>query len=615
VLAQAPQFRAGIDRDAAAPGEPFVYEVTLTLADEAYDGFRAPDFKGLSVLAAPGGPNRAMSMQMGGGVTRVENRLTWRWELALPANAKSTVTIGAARVRVGGRDVASNPVQVRVGASSGGGRASAGGGRQQPGGAFPRGLFPGLLDDEPNEGAVSSTPGVAFIRGVADKPRAFVGEQVNVSWFLYLTEPQNNFRPITQPRTDGFWSEDLPSTNPQGRLSFTDRVEGGRRYQVALLASKALFPLAPGKLTVTAMEAEVSQADFFGRPVRSRRLKSDPLTVEAIALPREGQPAGFDAGNVGRYELSAAIDRSAVSVGDAVTITLTVRGAGNVRNVHPPALPALEGWKSYEPKSDAVVDLGEVVSGTKTVEWLIRPERPGKTTIPALAMATFDPAARRYAQLRTLPIEVTVGGEGGAPVAGNPSQVAPTVSGDNTLAASIRPIRVRSRPSQDVAKTLFGGSGFTAALVLPPLAFVGLTIAGRLRRRLGADSGRSRRRRLRLAARRRLRAAEAHRAEGRAVPFYVEIDRVLREVLTERLSVPVGGLRLDELRSLLASRGLPDVQVARIVAALEACDQARFAPGGEATAPAALTAALAEAEEIFDIVDRAELGAGAGGRS
>ena len=44
------------------------------------------------------------------------------------------------------------------------------------------------------------------------------------------------------------------------------------------------------------MEAEVSRADFFGRAVHPRRLKSEPLTIEAVALPREGQPAAFPGG-------------------------------------------------------------------------------------------------------------------------------------------------------------------------------------------------------------------------------------------------------------------------------------------------------------------------------
>ena len=46
----------------------------------------------------------------------------------------------------------------------------------------------------------------------------------------------------------------------QGRLSFTDQVEGGQHYQVAVVLQRALFPLAPGKLTVTSMEAEIVNA-------------------------------------------------------------------------------------------------------------------------------------------------------------------------------------------------------------------------------------------------------------------------------------------------------------------------------------------------------------------
>ena len=230
--------------------------------------------------------------------------------------------------------------------------------------------------------AVSSAPGAAFIRVMPDKSRVFVGEQVTVGWYLYLTQNQNRYETITEPHTDGFWAEDIPSTNPQGRLSFTEQTMNGRTYNVALLFKKALFPLSAGKLTVTPMEAEVSQVDFFGTPVRARRLKTDPLIIEAMPLPRTGEPAGFDPSNVGKYEISAGVDRGSIAVGDAVTLRIAVKGAGNVRNVHAPALPALPGWKSYEPKVDVAVDPADVVTGTKTVEWLLRAERPGKTTVP-----------------------------------------------------------------------------------------------------------------------------------------------------------------------------------------------------------------------------------------
>ena len=86
---------------------------------------------------------------------------------------------------------------------------------------------------------------------------------------------QSNFQPMTQPKSDGFWMEEIPSTNPPGRLAFTDQVEGGQHYQVAVVLQRALFPLAPGKLTVTPMEAEVSRTPTSSG-ARSTRGGSSP---------------------------------------------------------------------------------------------------------------------------------------------------------------------------------------------------------------------------------------------------------------------------------------------------------------------------------------------------
>src|SRR5207253_531996 len=83
-------------------------------------------------------------------------------------------------------------------------------------------------------------------------------------------------------------------------------------------------------------------------------------------------------------------------------------------------------------------------------------------------------------------------------------------------------------------------------------------------------------------------AAEEHRDAGRWAAFHIEIDRVLREVLAARLRRPVSGLRMDELRDLLLQRGLPGEEAGRIIAALESCDLARFAP--TTAYPAAATA-------------------------
>ena len=615
--AQAATFNAEIDRDAVAPGEPFIYRITLNLGDGDAENFRPPDFHGFHVQQAQG-PSKSTSVQFvfGSNQQSVQSTYAWTYQLVLAAGVKGPLTIGAAHVRVGGRDLTTNSVRVRVGAASGQSQPS-GPPALDPNRLFQR-LFPGSQaagpgGDREAADAVASSPAPAFIRVIPDKTRAFVGEQVTVGWYLYVAEVPNRFGQLSEAHTDGFWSEEIPSTNPQGRLAFGEpQSVAGRSYNVALLFKKALFPLAPGRLTITPMEAEIAHGDFFG-PMQVHRLKTEPLVIEAQALPGQGQPPHFEPSNVGRYEISASVDRTAVSVGDAVTLKVAVKGAGNVRNVQPPALPPLAGWKSYEPKTDVTLDGGETITGTKTVEWLLRPERGGKTTIPALVLETFDPAAKRYQTVRSKPIEIVVSGEAGAtPLAGG---TAPTVAGagvENVVGGSIRPIHARGSLGGEAGVAFLRSAGFKATVVTPPLALAVLVLFGRVRERLGRDSHRTRRRRMRTMARRRLRAADAHRAAGRAGDFYGEIDRVLREALSERLGTELGGLRFDELGALLRARGLPDEQTASMVGAIQTCDEARFAPAAVAADPAALAAMLSRAESLIDGIERAVLGREAG---
>jgi hypothetical protein len=176
------------------------------------------------------------------------------------------------------------------------------------------------------------------------------------------------------------------------------------------------------------------------------------------------------------------------------------------------------------------------------------------------------------------------------------------------VAGSIRPIHARGSLGGEAGVAFLRSAGFKATVVTPPLALAMLVLFGRARERLGRDSHRTRRRRMRTMARRRLRTAEAHRAAGRAGEFYGEIDRVLREALSERLGTGLGGLRFDELGALLRAHGLPDEQTAAVVGAIEACDEARFAPAPATTDEAALAAMLARAESLIDGIERAVLG-------
>ena len=620
--AEAPRFTAEVERNQVAAGEPFVFQVTLSVGNDQVSDYRPPDFKGLRVLAAPAAPNQSTQMQLGGAGMFVQVSYTWQYELAAPQ--KGSFTIGAARVRVSGQEFRSNPVPVTAIAAAAPAAPPPLSGAPGSPGDTPPGAAPGGPVAEAAEGG-------SFIRLVTDKKKVFAGEAIAAAWYLYMDQPVDKYDTQTEPHTEGFWTEDVTVPSRRGGLVLTQETVQGRPYQVAMVLKKALFPLQLGRLTITPMEAEISRSDFFGNAVRSQRVRSAPSAIEVLPLPKLGQPAGFDAANVGTFTLNARVDRTEVAVGEPVTLTVEVGGHGNLRKLAMPAIPRIEGWKSYEPRVNVVVDPASGVSGTKTAEILLMPERPGAVTLPALVLNTFDPDSQRYARVETAPLTLTATGDAvvagaraGAPAAGagtgvagggGPGLGAAGPFSENVLSEEIRPLHGRVALRRDLGTTFFRTRGFAAALALPPFGLAVAVMMFRIRERLAEDSGSRRRRRSRKKVRAHLAAADGYRQRGEVGLFFIEIDRVMREALTSRLGRSVKGLRMDELRELLLARGLAAPQVDRVVGLLETCDQARFAPSpasGGGDPASTLGSILDTASELIDVIERASLADEAG---
>jgi hypothetical protein len=308
---------------------------------------------------------------------------------------------------------------------------------------------------------------------------------------------------------------------------------------------------------------------------------------------------------VGRFQLGAEVDRDRVSVGEAVTLTVTINGRGNIRKLPAPTLGRLEGWKLYDPKVNVTIDPGDVISGRKTIEYLLLPERPGNTVIPAFTLPFFDPSTKSYVVEKTAPLHLRVVGEGAGPsIPGRPQVSAPS-GAENLLGIDIRPLRVRPTLRRDLGGTLYRSRGFAAMLAAPPLAFVLTALVGRIRGRLSQDTEGARRRRLRRLVRRRLGAAERHLRDGETGLFFSEIDRVLREFLSGKLGRAVTGMSRDELRAHLVEAGVGEELAGRTLAALEESDRARFAPGS--LDESEMRAALDRAGEVILQIERARL--------
>jgi hypothetical protein len=550
-------------------------ELTITLerdGSQPFESYRAPSMPDFDLLHAA---NPEQVLQPNGGKTV---RILEQHEYLLHPKKKGAFPIGPASVKVGGVELHTRAITIHVAPPS---KNAISLGPQAP--ALP----------PPPENLGSQT---LFVDARADKTSVYVGEQLTATWRLYTQADILKYRLVAEPKYEDFWSDDL--LGPVRRLSHDQQIVDGASYQVSILFKKALFPLKAGKLEVTPLDVEVTSMQSMFDANASAARRSPAIIVEVKPLPVEGRPQGFEPANVGQLELGTAVDRPLVKAGEAVTWRVTLRGAGNLRNIKLPRLTHLDGFKLYEPTvKENIKPEDDLVRGEKVYTFLLMPERGGALTLPPLELAYFDPAQGRYAVAKSTSLTVTVEGD--------PSKVtaAPTTAPtENVLEHQIRPIRNRGSVRSSVGERLLRGRIAAIMLATPPGAWLLVLIVDALRKRLARETAGSKRRRARRSARRRMRVAEYHIKAQRPSAFFGECARVIYEHLEYRLGAKVEALTLSELRTHLLKHGFDPETAEAVVKELENCDFARFAPS--ASGPGEMRAALRRVRTLLGWIEK-----------
>ena len=587
------ELSATADRDEVALDDTLTLQVTATLSTKDDSGqLQLPGFHDFDVVSRS--QSDQMSFQFANGAPSF--RRTTVTTLALTPHHAGQAIIEPVHFVLRGKNYATRPITVKV--------LAAGQPAAQP--KKPRHALdpfdqppPGTdsLADESLDPFHDLHPGSKdlLLRASVDREKPFVGQQITYSLFLLSRINVSGIDKLQLPRLDGFWSEEIEA--PQ-QLTFEPRIIDGVPYRAYLLRKRALFPLRAGQTSIEPAEVEVLTGFGMLFSRSNARRQSQPLGLEVQPLP-PGKPAGFDPGNVGEWRLSAQAEPLSVAVGQPVTFKLVATGRGNVRDLALPKLPSLPGLRAYDATSTdrQSIEQGQV-TGTRTVEQLLVPQRTGEFEIPALAVDVFDPVARQYKSLRTEPIKLSVG----PALAGSASALNSVDVQQNLLGAGgVRPIRLR------LSQVTVSAPPWTSPLFWPlfavgPLGLLLLLATGRARKLFATDPERERVRLASSAARKRLRGAEALLGKGDGVEFTAEIARALTGYLADKQGIVAAGLSRDELSRALAERGQKQVTIKRLSQILDECDRARFAPGG--TPKAAQVQLLQRADALLAELDR-----------
>lgn len=573
-MAQDVEFKASAPAQVIM-GRPF--QLTYSVNQRAKD-LRAPEFTDFDYIAGPYTSQSSSTSFVNGKRTSSFN-LTYTYTLI--ANKEGTFTISPATIKVDGEQYTSNGVRIIVLPAdqpnnvSAGNTNSVGQTSQRP---------TSSQNDNVSEANI-------FVRTLVSKTRVREQEAILLSYKLYfagvdVAQFTNNTR---IPEFKGFLKQEIESGEIQTELEHYN----GRNYQTAVLYRTLLFPQRSGDITIEPAQFEAvlrvqnrAQVrsifdDFFGSYTAVNKPITAPgVTIHVLDLPAN-KPAGFS-GGVGQFNLTSKISGTELNANEAVTLTLTIQGAGNMKLLKTPMVDWPEGFEVYDPKvTNNFKNTTAGVSGTKTIEYLAIPRAGGTYTIPPVRFAYYDTQEQDYRTITTpeytLNIERAANEDVTAMVVNN------FVQKENIqqLGTDIRYIHTAElMPVADASSRAirFGSLLFWLCYAIPSLLAALLFVIFRKKIKENADMTRVRYKKANKVAQRRLKVAEQLLKQNKKDAFFEEIERAAWTYLSDRLSIPTAQLNKENIAQILSNKGVSDMIIQEMMHVLSTAEFARYAP-------------------------------------
>ncbi|NOZ02051.1 MAG: protein BatD [Deltaproteobacteria bacterium] len=548
------------DRRSLTMGQTLTLRIVIQGRPDSVRGPAIPDFDVL-------GKSTGTSISIVNNQVSQEQTTT----LTLSPRKPGTLKIGKVEMVVAGRvAAASDPILIQVGGRGSPrpsprtppGTSSALPGMQRPSPTIPS-IVPPATTAPPDTAKYAGQQ--AFLVARAPDRTLYAGEPIYVEYVLYVRDdvPLQGIRVDTPPALKDFVVEQPPQEEDRGRMV---RLHG-RRFEAHVQWRGALSALHAGKAVLDPMTVVIFVGDFFSQ--RRYKVSSDPVTLNFIPTPAKGRPADFTQGSVGSFVVKAELDKPQIRVGDSALLTIEVTGSGNLRAIRSPDIRHIEGLRiSSVPTADLdelVVDKGGL-SGKRTFQFLLTPQREGTFQIGRINISFFNSMSGKYERSRTGIIRLKASGTGGGgPVLeakNSPETLTIIEKSDLTPAAP---------PSPPDMRLLYAGLSL-------PLVFFAFAEVWRRRRDYLQRNGRHLARR--AALRRAVQGLSHLKTKSDTDPtgFWTAMDGIVHEYLAARFNLPVTGMTHEEIRAFLLNLGASEQMVDPLIAELESCAFGRFAP-------------------------------------
>ena len=567
------------------------FRLTYTVNTSNASDFRIGEIpEALEIITGPY-TSQQSNFQMVNGHTSSSSSITYTFILC--ANKNGSYTIPAAHVHANGKTISSNPLKVTV-----------------SGHAASTGAAPKMHDDNDDRPQMRSAGSPIsgsdlFIKVSANKQRVHEQEPILLTYKVYtlvdLTQLEGKMPDLT-----GFHSQEVKM--PQQKTFHIENVNG-RNYRCVTWSQYVMYPQMTGDLeipsitfngTVIQQNRNVDPFEAFlnggsGYVEVKRSIKAPGLKIHVDPLPK--RPDNFS-GGVGKFNISAQLNKTEVKANDPITIRVVVGGVGNLKLIKQPVVNFPKDFDKYDPKvTDKTKLTANGVEGNMIYDFLAVPRNQGKYTIPPVEFTYYDISANAYKTIKTQSFDLDVAkGDG---TGGNSMDFTDEKNQD------IHAIKTGKVVRKDAASLFFGSAAYWILLALLLVTFIALMIIFRRRAIENADIVKMRGKKANKVANKRLRAAHKLMVAGKQGEFYDEVLRALWGYMGDKLNIPVSELSHDNIADKLAEHHVDEQTVNTFIEALDECEFERYAPGDAAgnmnkTYESAMTAI----EKIEDVMKK-----------
>ena len=539
------------------------FKVTTQDVDDFRSGLHSTDV--VEVIAGPYTSSES-SFQMVNGHTSSSSSITYTYTLYA---AKSGVyNIPAAHARVGGKQISSRPAKVTVVGSAQG-----------------RGNNSPKMHEDDNYPPHMKVAGSAisgrdlFIKVSANKRKVYEQEPILLTYKVYtlvdLTQLEGKM-----PELTGFHTQEIPL--PQQKSFHIERVNG-KPYRTVTWSQYVMYPQMTGKMEIPSITFKgiVVQQNrsvdpfeaFFnggsGYVEVKRNIVAPSIKIDVLPLPHK--PANFS-GGVGKFNISAQLNKNELKAGDPLSLRIVVGGIGNLKLIKQPVVNFPKDWDKYDPKvTDKTKLTSNGLEGNMIYDILAVPRNQGHYTIPPVELTYYDTSLNQYKTIKTQSFEIEV-----AKGDGSRSSV---VDYSKDQPKDIKDIKKGEAELHSVDNFFFGSVGYLMSLLIPFAAFVALLVIFRNRAIDNADLVRMKGKKANKIATKRLRQANKLMLAGKTNEFYDEVLRALWGYVGDKLNMPAEKLSRENISEKLQSHNVDDNTISKFLSAIDDCEMMRFAPG------------------------------------